>query len=71
MYVMVAQWDSYQLTRLIADDYRSVSLPPKREKEKNYLSQFGNFTYRSISRVRYKNLVALPLIMYLIRKFIH
>ncbi len=48
---MVAQWDSYQLTRLIAGRYKSISLPPKKHKERKYLAKFGNNTYRSLAAV--------------------
>eukprot|EP00794_Sanderia_malayensis_P016178 gene16178-17803_t len=51
LYVMVAQWDSYQLTRLIAGRYRSISLPPKKHNERAYLAKFGNNTYRSLAAV--------------------
>ena len=51
LFVMVAQWDSYQLTRLVAVNFKSISLPPKKHKERTYLTKFGNNTYRSIATV--------------------
>ena len=48
---MVAQWDSYQLTRLVAVNFKSISLPPKKSKEKTYLAKFGNNTFRSLATV--------------------
>ena len=51
LFVMVAQWDSYQLTWLVAGSYKSISLPPKKHKERAYLARFGNNTYRSLASV--------------------
>lgn len=49
LFVMVARWDSYQLTRLVAVNFKSISLPPKKNKERKYLAKFGNNTYRSLT----------------------
>ena len=51
LFVMVARWDSYQLTRLVAVNFKSISLPPKKNKERKYLAKFGNNTYRSLTTV--------------------
>jgi hypothetical protein len=51
IFVMVSQWDSYQLKELNLDKYRPVQLPPSSNNEALYLAQFGNNTYKSIRRV--------------------
>lgn len=53
IYVMVSQWDSYQLNELNLEKYRPVRLPPTSRSEALYLAQFGNNTYKSIKRVSY------------------
>lgn len=52
IYVMVSQWDSYQLKELIHQKYHAVHLPPSSHHEKLYLVKFGNNTHRSIRKVR-------------------
>lgn len=52
IYVMVSQWDSYQLKELILQKYRAIRLPPSSYREAVYLARFGNNTHRSLKKVR-------------------
>ena len=51
IYVMVSQWDSYQLKELILQKYRAIRLPPSSYHEAVYLARFGNNTHRSLRKV--------------------
>ncbi|XP_031565813.1 carboxylesterase notum2-like [Actinia tenebrosa] len=51
IYVMVAQWDSYQLQELVPSKFPTVRLPPELPSEAEYLSKFGNNTHRSLRRL--------------------
>lgn len=51
IYVMVSQWDSYQLRELSLGKYRSIHLPPTSFTEARYLAKFGNNTHRSLQRL--------------------
>ncbi|XP_031574737.1 palmitoleoyl-protein carboxylesterase NOTUM-like [Actinia tenebrosa] len=53
IYVMVAQWDSYQLQELVPSKFPTVRLPPELPSEAEYLSKFGNNTHRSLRRVSF------------------
>ncbi|EDO38898.1 predicted protein [Nematostella vectensis] len=51
IYVMVAQWDSYQLQELVPSQFPKVRLPPELPSEAAYLAKFGNNTHRSLRRL--------------------
>ena len=51
IFVMVAQWDSYQLTELVPSRFKLVSLPPQWPSEALYLVKFANNTHRSLGGV--------------------
>lgn len=51
IFVMVAQWDSYQLLELVPSRFKSVSLPPQRPSEARYLVKFANNTHRSLGGI--------------------
>jgi len=51
MYIMVSQWDTYQLMSMVSSQFRSVNLPLKTHDETVFLAGFGNNTYRSIKRL--------------------